>query len=305
MISKYQIDYTYDDNGNITIAIDYKWSFEDNDWSKYTQTEYTYDADDNLIMEIKYSWINDILKEPSKTEYAYDNNGNLTLDKIYDWDAVNNDWLDYAKREYAYNNNGNQTLSASYRWENNNWRGVQKSEHLYDDNVNMTWEINYDWDVAKNDWKECTKTESVADISYLVEDIVFPTGAADDVGYYKWLFSNFNNMLTETKSYERINNNMEYIRNIRYYYSSHIVNIAEPLMVNIRVYPNPARSQFTVTNAENAEIQLYNMLGQKVLQIHSKEENAVVSVGSLPQGMYVLKVMKDNFLFTHKVVVRE
>jgi CDP-diacylglycerol pyrophosphatase len=61
--------------------------------------------------------------------------------------------------------------------------------------------------------------------------------------------------------------------------------------------------QFTVTNTENAEIQLFNILGQKVLQTHSTEENTVISTASFPQGVYVLKVIKDNISTVHKVVV--
>jgi len=67
------------------------------------------------------------------------------------------------------------------------------------------------------------------------------------------------------------------------------------------VYPNPAQSQFTVTNTENAEIQLFNILGQKVFQTFGKQENTVVNTVSLPQGLYVLKVVKGDFSTVHKV----
>jgi hypothetical protein len=71
----------------------------------------------------------------------------------------------------------------------------------------------------------------------------------------------------------------------------------------ISVFPNPARSQFTITNTENTEIQLYNMVGQEVLRTYSKEENTVVNVDFLPQGMYVLKVLKGGVFSTHKIVI--
>ena len=71
----------------------------------------------------------------------------------------------------------------------------------------------------------------------------------------------------------------------------------------VSVYPNPAQTQFTVTNTENTDIQLFTVLGQKVLQTYGKEENTVIHTASLPQGMYVLKVVKDNSSFVHKVQV--
>jgi hypothetical protein len=70
-----------------------------------------------------------------------------------------------------------------------------------------------------------------------------------------------------------------------------------------QIFPNPARLQFTVTNTENASLYLYNMVGQEVLQTYSTEENTVINVNTLPQGLYVLKVVKNGVLSTYKVVV--
>ena len=71
----------------------------------------------------------------------------------------------------------------------------------------------------------------------------------------------------------------------------------------VSVYPNPAKTYFTVTNTENAEIQLFNVLGQKVFQTIGTQENTVVNTASLPQGLYVLKVVKDNVSTVHKVQI--
>ena len=71
----------------------------------------------------------------------------------------------------------------------------------------------------------------------------------------------------------------------------------------IKIFPNPAQSQITVTNAQNADLRLYNILGQEVLHAYSYQENAVININSLPQGIYVLKVLKDGGLSVHKIVV--
>ena len=84
------------------------------------------------------------------------------------------------------------------------------------------------------------------------------------------------------------------------------VSIQEPsATAECQIYPNPAHSQLTVTNTENATIHLYNMLGQEVLRADSKEENAVVNIGFLPQGVYVLKVVRGDCTSVHKVVVND
>jgi len=69
------------------------------------------------------------------------------------------------------------------------------------------------------------------------------------------------------------------------------------------IFPNPARSQFTVTNTENASLQLYNMVGQEVLHTQSTDENTIINVSTLPQGLYMLKVVKDGYVRMYKVVV--
>lgn len=80
-------------------------------------------------------------------------------------------------------------------------------------------------------------------------------------------------------------------------------NINEHVVMKCTVFPNPARSHFTVTNTENANIQLYNMQGQKIKQLIGKEENTTIQTNNLSAGMYVLKVEKENAVVTKKVQV--
>jgi len=70
-----------------------------------------------------------------------------------------------------------------------------------------------------------------------------------------------------------------------------------------QIFPNPARSQFTVTNTENASLQLYNMVGQEILHTQSTEESTIINVSTLPQGLYMLKVVKDGAVRMYKVVI--
>jgi hypothetical protein len=90
-----------------------------------------------------------------------------------------------------------------------------------------------------------------------------------------------------------------------YYHPTMIVNnVKEHAANSVRqVFPNPAQTQFTVTNTENANLQLYNIVGQEVLRTYGKEENTVVNVDFLPQGMYVLKVLKGGVFSTHKIMI--
>jgi hypothetical protein len=86
----------------------------------------------------------------------------------------------------------------------------------------------------------------------------------------------------------------------------HPVNVTSYEPENrVKIYPNPAKSQFTVTNVENASLYLYNIVGQEVFSTYSTEENTVVNVNSLPQGVYVLKVVKNGVSSVCKIVISD
>ncbi|MDR0367586.1 MAG: T9SS type A sorting domain-containing protein, partial [Bacteroidales bacterium] len=72
---------------------------------------------------------------------------------------------------------------------------------------------------------------------------------------------------------------------------------------DISIFPNPAQTQFTVTHTENATVTLYNLLGQKVRQLPGKEENTIICTEDLPQGIYLLKIEKENAVITKKVQI--
>ena len=68
-------------------------------------------------------------------------------------------------------------------------------------------------------------------------------------------------------------------------------------LVDLEIYPNPAKDELVVKGSEILEVNLYNLLGQKVLSV-SANGRAVLSVdvGDLPSTLYLLEVrtMKGN-----------
>jgi len=89
-----------------------------------------------------------------------------------------------------------------------------------------------------------------------------------------------------------------------YHPAGEVNNIKEYSTATDRVvFPNPAQRQFTVTNTENASLQLYNMFGQEVLRTYGKGESTTINVDFLPQGVYVLKVVQDKGASVHKIHV--
>jgi hypothetical protein len=291
----YKREYAYDTNGHRIRLICYR------NLEYYYKDTVTYDSKGNQILGIKYSWTNNSWLFSQKIECNYDSNRHVTLDADYVWDTVKNLWLGIHRRDMAYHNDV-LIMEARYGWDiiNNDWLGYYKGESIYDNNENQSLQIGYNWDNINNDWKAYNKSESVFDLSYFVKDVIFP----DDLYIFnKWLTTSNNNIATERKIYNWLTDDWKNTDTRRYYYSTHKTRIAEYSTTGIIVYPNPAKSQFTVTNTENATLYLYNIVGQEVFTTHSTEENTVVNVNSLPQGVYVLKVVKDGGVSVCKIVV--
>ena len=70
--------------------------------------------------------------------------------------------------------------------------------------------------------------------------------------------------------------------------------------VHMDIYPNPAVDRLNVTLSQNAEIAIYNIMGQKVL---SQEGNAganSINISSLTSGIYFVNAGSD----TQKFIVK-
>ncbi len=72
---------------------------------------------------------------------------------------------------------------------------------------------------------------------------------------------------------------------------------------HINYFPNPVKDQLTITAASSIEtITVYNLLGQKVLQLQPRNINVVLDMSSLPTGTYVLKATLADAASTFKIV---
>ncbi|MCW9037338.1 T9SS type A sorting domain-containing protein [Altibacter sp.] len=69
------------------------------------------------------------------------------------------------------------------------------------------------------------------------------------------------------------------------------------------VYPNPAQDQLFIVNAENATIELYDMLGKLILTQSNISSTETLSVSRLQNGTYFLKVTSDNSSKVEKIVI--
>ncbi|MCW3122508.1 MAG: hypothetical protein JWQ38_2000 [Flavipsychrobacter sp.] len=67
---------------------------------------------------------------------------------------------------------------------------------------------------------------------------------------------------------------------------------------DIKIYPNPASSELTVTSpdlSEGEEVLIYNLWGQKVISATTtKKHEVIMNVGTLPSGMYIIQIISPS-----------
>ena len=76
----------------------------------------------------------------------------------------------------------------------------------------------------------------------------------------------------------------------------------------IKVYPNPANSILNVEvntiNGEDADLMLYNVLGERVANTSTTDARASINVDNLAKGMYLLKITTSQGSTTKKVTIQ-
>ena len=71
-------------------------------------------------------------------------------------------------------------------------------------------------------------------------------------------------------------------------------------------YPNPTSRALTlfVANAQRFDYEVYNFIGQSVMQGAAVGQEAVLDLGDCPKGVYFVSVNYDGNRIVQKVVVR-
>ena len=70
------------------------------------------------------------------------------------------------------------------------------------------------------------------------------------------------------------------------------------------VFPNPANDKLHFEVANGSVIQLINMLGTVVQNVLVSDKHFTMDIHQLPEGMYMVKIVKDDFVSLHKIIVQ-
>ena len=81
-----------------------------------------------------------------------------------------------------------------------------------------------------------------------------------------------------------------------------VTSIAEN-NIGAAVYPNPAREYLNIEAKGLMNVTLYNMVGQKVFEQNVDADEFVLDMTSMPNGVYMLKVVSRNGEMTQRISV--
>ena len=85
--------------------------------------------------------------------------------------------------------------------------------------------------------------------------------------------------------------------------SNGLLGINQNQLDNISLYPNPASSTINVKNAENANIQVFDVLGKLILTQENISIEAQINVSQFQAGTYFMKISKDNLVTTKRFLI--
>ncbi|MDP2159959.1 MAG: T9SS type A sorting domain-containing protein [Flavobacterium sp.] len=88
-----------------------------------------------------------------------------------------------------------------------------------------------------------------------------------------------------------------------YLHKNTVLSVSSFEKSNIKMYPNPATTNFTIEAQDNIEkIAVLNMLGQEVISKPLNNQQATIDISSLQVGVYVVKATFNGIVSTSRIV---
>lgn len=83
-----------------------------------------------------------------------------------------------------------------------------------------------------------------------------------------------------------------------------LAGIEDLLLQKIKIYPNPTKEFLYIKNVNSVDkVEMYNILGEKILQINNFIESGKINLRNLSSGIYFLRISKNqNISVTKKII---
>jgi Secretion system C-terminal sorting domain len=256
-----------------------------------TRFSYTFNASEQLTTIREDEKFSNAFIPLRRAQLTYDTRGNLTRYLIERPDGLNANWLTLSDNRYTYNATNQLTEHLS------NYAlsiGIDTTKELYSYDVqNRLIKL-----VSINDGDTTTITMSNHNAkkrprTLEVQDLTAPFFAKANL-IFQANDSLVANMITQSK--QRLNDPFANESRFIFEYCGDAVATQEVKkeLLNCLVFPNPASESLTIRMKEEShthvDLSIVNSTGQVVFQARNQPVNSPVSIATLPNGFYVLKV---------------
>jgi|GEM_PF-3066851 len=300
-VEKYENN--YDASGLLILTTDYEWDEVNTQWMKELKSEYSYNTSGDLSIRQSFEWdgTGSQWVNERRNEYTYDD-GKLILLKEYVWNPGANQFIENWKHEFNYNISGQLTLEFDHEWDagSSQWVPILKEEYIYDSNGNLERNLSYEWEQGSNQWLTAGKTEHTYDNAYEFSQLILPYPLDEIVNL-------FHHMLLDIKAYgwdEASSNWINYFMFEFSYSEQNIGSVGEMADEQIRIYPNPAKTELNIYAAgfNIEEVILYTLTGQKIMKV--RPVDGIVDISHLQAGMYIVELTIENTRIRQKLLVQ-
>ena len=327
-------EYSYNAKGLNTLDVSSTWNSTKNIWETYSNNSYTYDNDGNNTLEI------DKYLDGTEDSLVFSTNSTGNVDKENDYNFDGSSWSLTSASIETYTFNTNELpinkIVQDLDITTNNFINADSVLFVFKDS-NLTSFIDYSWDIAHSKWKTTADTtifnyDSNNNIAMFSTPITISIDVnsvpTDTVVPFKEVFT-YNTAINSSElllSESGLSNIFEYfikqdeviktigtifkdgswteIDSISYYYSTTNIPSKSKLIASndVTIYPNPAKTIFTITVKENATVQICNIQGI-LLASRILSSNESFSVHDLSAGLYFVTIKTGNEITTKRLLV--
>ncbi len=93
-----------------------------------------------------------------------------------------------------------------------------------------------------------------------------------------------------------------YVRCVR---GSGLLSVNENIKINLNIYPNPAQNQIIISSDYQLKtIAIYSVLGEKILEQSSNQNETILDVSYLSNGLYLVNIVaEEGYSISKKVII--
>jgi len=311
-------DNVYNDEDQLTKIAWWQWS--SGGWRLFLFTDITYNDDGLMEQAHSYFGVNPEILE----SFSY-NDDNQVEEYLYQTrDIPTGDYENSKRRLYSYTVNGGYDEIVSQSWGGSEWKNDSKLKFLYDTESRLSERIEYSF--FAGDWQQDIRYLFGYDIDGFMYVAFIQTygGSAWSDNARVFYYYNDNGTL-EREEKEVIDPIEDWVfeskREYKYrQFTTDVTDFGDPLPEEFTLgqnYPNPFNMStvigFSLPSRENVSLDIYNILGQKVVTVM----NEILPAGNhtvtwdghdrfgreIPSGVYFYQMKTDSGDRTHKMLL--